>query len=236
MALDEALLETARLGGICTLRFYRWSEPTLSIGYFQAATERAAHGPSRNCPLVRRQTGGGAILHDQEWTYSFAAPAGSPLAVNALALYEALHGGLVEALAARGIHAALHEARSPPAAASEPFLCFQRRAAGDVLLEGAKIAGSAQRRRRGAILQHGSLILRASVAAPEIPGLCDLAGREVDEAELLRAWQDGAARRLRLHLAAGDISDAESALAQELTREKYGTPAWNTKRGRESIS
>ncbi len=230
MALDEVLLETAQSGGVCTLRFYRWSEPTLSLGYFQPAARRAIHEPSRHCPLVRRQTGGGAILHDREWTYGLAAPAGSPLAVDAMALYEALHGGLIEALRGFGLRAVLNEARFPRPSADEPFLCFQRRAAGDVLLGGAKIAGSAQRRRRGALLQHGSLILRTSAAAPEVPGLFDVTVRELDEAALLGAWQAEAARRLGLRLAEGEISEAEMALAEQLMREKYAAVEWNEKR------
>src|SRR5438105_1742484 len=103
MALDEALLETAASRGTYTLRFYRWQTPTLSLGYFQQVSDRAAHWASQNCPLVRRQTGGGAILHDQEWTYSLTAPAGSPLAVDGLALYRQVHQALIEALSSKGL-------------------------------------------------------------------------------------------------------------------------------------
>ena len=78
MALDEALLESAAERGSATLRFYRWSEPTLSLGYFQDYAERDSHAASRNCALVRRQTGGGAILHDRELTYSLAIPRAHP--------------------------------------------------------------------------------------------------------------------------------------------------------------
>ena len=74
MALDEALLESAGDDPMATLRFYRWSEPTLSLGYFQRSAERAAHIASRDCPLVRRASGGGAILHDAELTYSLTIP------------------------------------------------------------------------------------------------------------------------------------------------------------------
>jgi lipoate-protein ligase A len=177
MALDEALLEAAGQRGVCTLRFYRWSAATVSLGYFQSVADRGCHPASRACPLVRRQTGGGAIVHDHESTYSFAAPAGSPLAVNAMSLYGAVHGALVDALASLGIHARIHDGGTGSPGDRESFLCFLRRAPGDVLLGDAKIAGSAQRRRRGALLQHGSLILRTSPAAPEVPGLWDLTDR-----------------------------------------------------------
>ncbi len=252
MALDEALLEAAGARGTTTLRFYRWAEPTLSLGYFQRVADRAEHPATRNCPLVRRQTGGGAIVHDREWTYSFTAPAGSPLAVRAMVLYESIHGALIESLASFCMTARLNAADAPCGEAwgrhsclpgeqasrlgrqeclpHEPFLCFQRRAAGDVLLGDAKIAGSAQRRRRGALLQHGSLILRASAAAPEIPGLCDLAARDLDAEQLRLVWQAGVARRLRLRLVEGEITDGEQALAERLSREKYGAAEWNEKR------
>ncbi|HEY1784986.1 MAG TPA: lipoate--protein ligase family protein, partial [Pirellulales bacterium] len=69
MAVDEALVDDAAERGTCWLRFYGWSEPTLSLGYFQGHAERLVHRPSRHCPLVRRASGGGAILHDAEITY-----------------------------------------------------------------------------------------------------------------------------------------------------------------------
>src|SRR5688500_9559950 len=74
MAVDEALLESAATGSVATLRFYEWHEPTLSLGYFQPAADREQHAASRACPLVRRASGGGAIVHDRELTYSLAWP------------------------------------------------------------------------------------------------------------------------------------------------------------------
>src|SRR5688500_20216584 len=80
MAVDEALLESAALENRCTLRFYRWSEPTLSLGYFQRYEDRRQHAASLSCACVRRASGGGAILHDHELTYSLAVPPTHPLA------------------------------------------------------------------------------------------------------------------------------------------------------------
>ncbi len=83
MAVDEALLMDAVENGVATLRFYQWSEPTLSLGYFQRYSDREQHAASRKCAVVRRQSGGGAILHDRELTYSLMLPAGSPLTRHA---------------------------------------------------------------------------------------------------------------------------------------------------------
>src|SRR5262245_32066382 len=74
MAVDQALLESAAASGGVALRFYQWSEPTLSLGYFQPIAARSEHPPSLHSPVVRRASGGGAILHDRELTYSIAAP------------------------------------------------------------------------------------------------------------------------------------------------------------------
>src|SRR4051794_9804512 len=91
MALDEALLLSAERDGIGALRFYTWREPTLSLGYFQPHADRAAHAASKNCTLVRRASGGGAILHDRELTYSIALPRFHHFAHSAEKLYFAAH-------------------------------------------------------------------------------------------------------------------------------------------------
>ena len=187
MAVDEALLEAAAEGQ-GTLRFYRWSEPTLSLGYFQQYADRRQHEPSRQCAVVRRPSGGGAILHDIELTYSLAIPAAHPLAADRLGCYRAIHAALVEALADWGVQAVVLQKADRELHHRQPFLCFQRRAPGDVLVDGVKIAGSAQRRCRGAVLQHGSVLLGRSAAAPELPGLADLSGKQVDHRQLLDAW------------------------------------------------
>ena len=80
MAVDEALLADDVETDAATLRFYRWSEPTLSLGYFQSYADRELHAASRGCAVVRRQSGGGAILHDRELTYSLVLPPTNPLA------------------------------------------------------------------------------------------------------------------------------------------------------------
>ena len=188
MAVDEALLERAVETGGVSLRFYQWSEPTLSLGYFQPVADRARHAASSQCPLVRRSSGGGAILHDRELTYSLALPSGHRLARQAESLYLAAHAALIEGLATLGVAAGINRVASGLAPEAEPFLCFERRAVGDVLVGDAKIAGSAQRRRRGAVLQHGSILLQTSPQAPELPGIEQLTGVWLTPADLERAW------------------------------------------------
>ena len=189
MAVDEVLLESAADEWRTTLRFYQWSEPTLSLGYFQAYAARSEHAASRDCPLVRRQTGGGAILHDRELTYSLAVNCAHPLADDAARLYDAVHTALVDALAElRHSRAAAAPKPKSRRGASPPFLCFERRAAGDVILAQSKICGSAQRRRRGAILQHGSLLLARSACAPQLPGVLELCAISLEMGEIASRW------------------------------------------------
>lgn len=233
MAVDETLLESAAEGQ-ATLRFYEWSEPTLSLGYFQDYGEREAHRASRDCPLVRRQTGGGAILHDQELTYSLALPLAHPLAADAMRLYRAAHAALVDTLGSFGIESQMRAGDGPSRAtadsAGEPFLCFQRRSGGDVLVDGVKVCGSAQRRRRGAILQHGSLLLAASPAAPELPGIMQLRGSCPPLTDIRDGWAREMAFQLGLTLEMQSLGDLEWDRVRTLTVEKYDSAAWNRRR------
>jgi lipoate-protein ligase A len=229
MAVDETLLETAAETGLATLRFYQWSEPTLSLGYFQAIAERQQHPASQACAVVRRQTGGGAILHDQELTYSLALPCAHPLAQDATSLYEAVHDALIALLASQGL-AARRLAAPSQQAAPPPFLCFQRRSVGDVLIGDVKICGSAQRRRRGAILQHGSLLLARSRFAPELPGIVELGSNQSEPGQFIDNWRCAIGQSLGLALEAGRLSPGEFASSVRLEREKYAHAAWTARR------
>ena len=172
MAVDESLLETAISNDVATLRWYRWDTPTVSLGYFQNASDLSGDPILSQLPVVRRLSGGGAILHDHEWTYSVALPASQRLFERPHELYEIVHRSLIEGLREIGFAVDVRgESLKRP---DEPFLCFQRQDSHDISLGGYKILGSAQRRRRGAILQHGSLILQASMLARHLPGLADL--------------------------------------------------------------
>jgi lipoate-protein ligase A len=170
MAVDAALLETAVDEKQCFLRWYRWEEPTLSLGYFQKSPESL--GAADKLPRVKRLSGGGAIVHDDELTYSCALPAGHPLAREPLKLYSIIHQRIAELLQSDGFP--VKERGTSLADRASEFLCFGRGDTMDLVIGDVKVLGSAQRRRKGAVLQHGSLILRRSRFAPDFPGLFDL--------------------------------------------------------------
>ena len=229
MAVDEWLLHRAAADGACSLRLYRWSEPTLSLGYFQRYADRSQDPRLSGVAVVRRISGGGAILHDRELTYCLAVPAAHPLSGRREALYQAVHGTIVAALDSLGIAASLCAERSS-VGGREPLLCFQRRSPGDVLIGQAKVAGSAQRRIQGAVLQHGSLLLARSALVPELPGLCDLAGSAVSEERMIDYWLKKLAAALGWDWQPAPLSDGERSEVALLVQAKHGSPRWTQDR------
>jgi len=232
MAVDEMLLNQAQQQASTCLRLYRWSEPTLSLGYFQSYQDRDRHAASRHCAAVRRLTGGGAIIHDSELTYSIVLPGTHPLAACRDELYRAVHGCLIEVMASFGATAGLCEDAAKRTVPLEPFLCFQRRSLGDVLLGEHKICGSAQRRRNKAVLQHGSLLWRASRAAPELPGVADLVKQPISLDCLRESWLDGLRRRLEFDWIPHELDETEVSLAWALVESRYCGDDWTNYRGR----
>jgi lipoate-protein ligase A len=230
MAVDEALLQSARERATPTLRFYTWKTATLSLGYFQAHAQRSAHSASSKLPLVRRATGGGAIVHHHELTYSFVAPLTDRLSADAESLYYAFHETLIDCLGIFGVAARLCGTPVVHPRGAEPFLCFQRRAKGDVLCGDAKITGSAQRRHHGAVLQHGSVLLVQSPHTPELPGVAELSGRVLSIPELMTAWTPALATRLGLELEPGALTDEEQAAATAIESDKFAAASWNERR------
>ncbi|MFC1597465.1 biotin/lipoate A/B protein ligase family protein [Planctomycetota bacterium] len=232
MAVDEALMEWSGATGGCCLRFYRWQEPTLSLGYFQVYEDRNRHAASLDCPAVRRVSGGGAILHDVEVTYSFVVPRSHRLAQGRLALYEAVHATLVEALSQWGVKASLCGGEDRKTTGQQPFLCFQRRAPGDVLVGRTKIAGSAQRRSAGAVLQHGSVLLARSAAAPELEGLEEVQETSIECDRLVHLWLENLGERLGLAWQDERLGEPELRRVAELMERKFGANSWTIDRGR----
>jgi lipoate-protein ligase A len=230
MAVDEALMLSAAERGEPTLRLYRWEEPTLSLGYFQRVDERHSHPASRDCPLVRRSSGGGAIVHDRELTYSYATAVAGCRQPKAADLYEAFHATLVQVFSQWGVPARLCAAAGQPGSADEPFLCFQRRTVGDLLVGDAKVVGSAQRRHRQGLLQHGSILWQRSPRAPELPGLLDVADVEVTIAQLSDQWLRHLTDRLDVQFVAGTLSAEELTLAGSRVTDRFAHPGWNSRR------
>ena len=229
MAVDEALLESAAERGVPTLRFYQWSEPTLSLGYFQHHADRLAHPDSRACPLVRRATGGGAIVHDVELTYSLALPGTHSLARESFALYGRVHQAIARALAQFGV--VTHTAnKSAIARGSAPFLCFERQSAPDLIVGAHKVCGSAQRRRRGAIMQHGSLLLAHSACAPQLPGIRELTGQAIEPGVLAAIAAAEVAAEFGLILESQQLSALERGSAERVADAVYRNPDWNLRR------
>ena len=243
MAVDEALLESANETGRITLRFYEWSEPTLSLGYFQKAADRALHAPSGDCEMVRRSSGGGAILHDRELTYSLSLPGTNRWSSKQNDLYGTVHKVLVNVLNQIGVSAKQFEfplTKCEGCKKIRPdqltghdqhrFLCFQRRTAGDIVLDGYKIGGSAQRRLSGATLQHGSLLMKRSEFAPELPGIEDLSEVSAFNRDYLEAMVEALAVGLNLSLQEVSLTAAQKKNAETILREKYGNTGWTSKR------
>ena len=170
MARDEALM--IRVGeseSPPTLRLYQWDPPTISLGYFQHyADYEALAPPAGQLAVVRRLTGGGAILHDLELTYSLTLPTDHALiARGPNRLYELAHNAVMATLALLDTQSAFCGESDGSGAARGPFFCFERRHSYDVLLGKGKITGSAQRRTHRAVLQHGSIILANRYAQQE---------------------------------------------------------------------
>ena len=235
MAIDEALLDLVASDPTAAwLRTYGWSTPTLSLGYFQRWADALAEPRWRSAAKVRRPTGGGAIWHEHELTYAIVIPSRHPLSRPNTALYRAVHAAIASILAGRDVDARRHgdlaPASSVDSAPSHPFLCFADRDGEDLVAGGSKLVGSAQRRRAGAILQHGSLLLRRSPTTPELPGVADLADVATDP----RAWSDLVAeplcRALGMQPVPGVLPDDFPGRVDRLERTVYRDPEWNAKR------
>lgn len=203
MAVDAALLDESLNRDAIFLRMYRWSEATVSLGHFQDQAEQQRDPRLASLPAVRRLSGGGAILHHHEQTYSCCLPPSHPLAQQPYQLYERIHAAFVEWLATWGIEVAPRGRDSKRT--DEPFLCFQREAAPDLVVCGHKVLGSAQRRRRGAVMQHGSLLLRASEHVPEIVGVSELAPQFLDSPDTMQLLAERLSKCFGREIVRGDV-------------------------------
>lgn len=215
MAIDEALLEVAERP---TIRFYRWDSPALSFGYFGRFAEVATYFPERD--LVRRWTGGGIVFHGEDLTYAIIIPASDRAFLEpAMSIYESVHRALKAALVAANQFAEL--AAAPPTNVQPAFArlwrgrrstvhaqCFSTPVRADVMLDGRKIAGAAQRRTRRGLLQQGS----------------------IQHVDLRNGLAERFARAVSVKCETREISGELLARAEEIAARKYATEEWLRKR------
>jgi lipoyl(octanoyl) transferase len=253
MALDEALLASVSAGDMPpTLRLYTWTPPCLSLGYGQHAREAdTARLAQRGWDMVRRPTGGRAILHADELTYCLALPIDHPLAQeNLIESYRQISQALLIALDRLGAQAQADRAETDTSQPPNP-ICFETPSHYEITVEGRKLVGSAQVRRKQGILQHGTLPLTGDISR-----ICD-ALVYPDEAARSAARADVHARALTLEEALGvavdwqTVADAvaqgftdafdltltpdtltstEWERAERLTAEVYANPDWTFRR------
>lgn len=221
MARDEALLEAHHTP---TLRFYRWDQPTVSLGYFQAAADLPLEQiRARGWDLVRRSTGGKAILHQRELTYALCLPETGALRGGPGAAMTAVHEALAAELQRQG--GAAVELRDDLVLASDTedsVWCFEDSSPLDLTLGARKLVGSAARRRDGWILFHGSLVIARPDANPDIAEL----GFEPDAEALAAAL--GSALGYDFHR--GNWSVAELEAAAGIHDRKYADRAFTHRR------
>jgi lipoate-protein ligase A len=229
MARDEHLLysETYRPAAV---RIYAWRPPTISLGCFQRYAQlQELPAELRSLAVVRRPTGGGAILHDREVTYSLVLDDSLPIARQApVALYRLAHELWRDALAHDGQLCEMAPDELPmPSPRNGPFFCFQEPGRTDLILGHHKLLGSAQRRVRGRVLQHGSLLLGRRFAAHPGADLGD------PEPQRITGWIDaflqGLARALALEPRRGQWTPDQLADV-ERRRQHYANDAWTCRR------
>jgi lipoate-protein ligase A len=258
MAIDEAIALACRQGhSPTTLRFYTWNPPALSVGYFQNITKEVnlARCKAQGYGFVRRPTGGKAVLHDQELTYSITAKADNPLfprdlhgcfLVIARAILCGLHG--------LGIEAEVFGKESPrrqPHASRSSQACFATALGFEIGVEGKKLIGSAQRRWRKGFLQHGSILIEfhpenlfdllkfpdeekrkqaMDNAVQAINSLSRILQKRLGINSIKEGLIKGFEETLNIRLIPSQLTSFEVELAQTFVHKKYGTSAWNLHR------
>jgi lipoate-protein ligase A len=208
MAIDEALLQYA---AVPSIRFYRWQSPALSFGYFGRLSDVAIYAGERD--LVRRWTAGGTVFHGEDLTYAIVIPTSDRVFhLSSTAIYEKIHRALVEVLNEIGEHAVMAGSarcadRTPRRRVSTDS-CFANAVRADVMIDGRKVAGAAQRRTRGGLLQQGS----------------------IQGVNLDNHLADRFANALSSDCTELKIEKEISQQAREIAQQKYGTESWLRKR------
>jgi lipoate-protein ligase A len=271
MALDEVLLDSVIAGGPPIIRFYTWHPATLSLGVNQAVGEvNRAECAHRDIDLVRRLTGGRAVLHQHELTYSVIARDNDPrVSGGVIESYRKISAALVSGLALLGIDVSLaapnrtllraissaRRSADTPLSAAETAtangaICFDVSSAYELEAAGRKLVGSAQARRSGAILQHGSILLdidwdawvavfsyatevgkeRARLKLPaRMTSLRHELAHPVTPLQVQAALTKGFEQTMNILLSPSSLSAQEQSETQRLAADKYGADTWTTK-------
>lgn len=249
MAVDEAIAWAVSCGqSPPTVRFFRWDPPCLSLGYNQPyEVVDAGFCRANGIAITRRPTGGRAVLHHRELTYSVVAPWASPPFTGGLQKnYRLICTGLIFGLRVLGVPAELSAPSSQLQGPTGAAPCFMQPAGGEVVVKGRKLVGSAMRRWGAVLLQHGSLLLdwdsrwQAGVLGlvsdtalrAAVVTLKDLLGQEPSWEALVEALGHGLARKLEAELVPGVLSQEEWDHARWLAQEVYGNLSFVVNRQR----
>ncbi|MFA5039043.1 MAG: biotin/lipoate A/B protein ligase family protein [Candidatus Omnitrophota bacterium] len=248
MALDEALfLSYQEKGTEPVLRLYGWKPAAVSCGISQDPSQLFQDGHALNSSsFVRRPTGGGLIYHDDELTYSLVACA-EDLGLETMSVkdsYEALTSFLIRAYRAMGLNACFAKEASETDSTASPAeiasVCFGRKEEYDILVGGRKLGGSAQKRAKNIILQHGSIPLSLDHGklttllkdpslgcAIQATSLKEALGKDISSHELKDTITDAFCSHFQVELRESGLTSRENDLVRFLKETKYGTPEWN---------
>jgi len=250
MAVDEAILEHIHRGeSLPTLRLYSWDPPCLSLGHAQPFTDvDVARLRERGWDVVRRLTGGRAILHTDELTYSVTASVDEPrVAGTLLESYNRLARALLSAAQDLGMPVQIEERAAPGSSQAVNPVCFEVPSSYEITVRGRKLIGSAQARKKEGVLQHGSLPLSGDLTRiTQVLIFTDDAARQAAASRLLaraatvesvlghalpweraaRAFMSAFEKELGLKFEPAGLSASEEARARELVRDKYAHPSW----------
>ncbi len=239
MAIDEALLKSK----LPVLRFYGWKPAGLSIGYFQAVQKfNFANLKKHKVELVRRLTGGNAVLHDKELTYSFIISE-SEMPKSIVESYKRIASGLLSGLKNLGLKAAMNEEVSSD---EKSAVCFNDPSWYEIVVNGKKMVGSAQKRIDGKLLQHGAVLLDIDVekycslfdncsseliekVKAKMTSINDELNEEKSYDDVKAAMKKGFEKELEIEFIEDGLSEGEKELASRLDREKYSKKDWNFK-------
>jgi len=250
MAVDEAIAESCRRELVPpTIRFYAWTRPALTIGYFQKAErdldQTVCH--KEEISIVRRVTGGRAVLHGDDLTYSVASGAhGAELPDTIRGSFLAISRGFIQGLYHLGVEA--DAVRAPAKETGRSPLCFMSTSLYEITCQGRKIIGSAQRRWKDGMLQQGSLLLGFNPEAyykffrfpdetrreriiqesrSRVIGLGDLVPTRMTPEMIVRRIATGFEQALGLTLKPAGLTPLEHERAEQLARTKYAADSWN---------